>query len=150
MTYMAYNSKQLEIEDKANTTLVISKWTTCKKSHVIQLNLGMKYFWKDMDFYILLKILVKTANICLGKVVLKKFWTRLEDVFSVTVFCFPRRLQDGFAKRLLKNVLKTSWRSLEENVWQNCFEMSWGHLKVSFEYFFGKYLTSMPWKRLAR
>ena len=43
------------------------------------------------------------ANICLDEDVLKTTWRRLEDVFSVTFFCLPRRLE---------GVLKTSWRRL--------------------------------------
>ena len=43
------------------------------------------------------------ANIRLGEDVLKTYWRRLQDVFSVTFFCLPRRLED---------VLKTSGRRL--------------------------------------
>ena len=39
---MAYISKQLEIEDKVNIILVISKCTTYQQ-HVIQLNLRIEY-----------------------------------------------------------------------------------------------------------
>ena len=38
------------------------------------------------------------------------WWKCLEDVFSVTFFYLPRRLEDMFARRLLVDVLKTSWR----------------------------------------
>ena len=34
------------------------------------------------------------ANIRLGEDVLKTYWRRLQDVFSVTFFCLPRRLED--------------------------------------------------------
>ena len=47
------------------------------------------------------------------------WWRRTEDVFSVTFFCLPRRLEDIIARRLantswrrLEDVLKTSWRRL--------------------------------------
>ena len=40
---MACISKQLEIEDKVNIILVISKCTTYQPQHVIQLNLRIEY-----------------------------------------------------------------------------------------------------------
>ena len=46
------------------------------------------------------------ANIRLGEYVLKTSWRRLQDVFSVTFFCLPRRLEDIIARRLTN----TSWR----------------------------------------
>ena len=60
-------------------------------------------------------------------VLVKNYWRRLEvvfrvkcfcleDVFSVTFFCLSRRLQDIIARRLLENVLKTSWRRHLEDV----------------------------------
>ena len=39
---------------------------------------------------------------------------RLQDVFSVTIFCLPRRLQDVFAKRF-QDIFKTSWKT------KNCY-----------------------------
>ena len=39
---------------------------------------------------------------------------RLEDIFSVTIFLFPRRLQDVF-KTFLQDVFKTSWKA------KNCY-----------------------------
>ena len=44
----------------------------------------------------------------------KTYWRRLEDVFSVTFFCLPRRLEDIHnCKTSCKHVLKTSsWRHL--------------------------------------
>ena len=53
------------------------------------------------------------------------WWRRTEDVFSVTFFCLPRRLEDITARRLantslrrledvLEDVLKTSWKCLED------------------------------------
>ena len=50
---------------------------------------------------------------CLSENVLKTDW---EDVFSVTFFCLPRRLQDIISRCLLEDVLKMSWRRLEEDV----------------------------------
>ena len=38
------------------------------------------------------------------------WWRRTEDVFSVTFFCLPRRLEDIIARRLAN----TSWRRLED------------------------------------
>ena len=40
------------------------------------------------------------ANIRLGEDVLKTSSRRLQDVFSVTFFCLPRRLEDIIAIRL--------------------------------------------------
>ena len=72
-------------------------------------------------------------------VLVKNYWRRLEvvfrvkcfcleDVFSVTFFCLSRRLQDIIARRLLENVLKTSWRRHLEDVFgrhlgrqKNCY-----------------------------
>ena len=102
MTYMAYISKQLEIEDKVNIILVISKCTTYQQQHVIQLNLRIEYLWRGMDFYLLLKMLAKTANICLCKEVLKTFWARLW-----------RRLQRNSLLSSKASSSKTSWRCLE-------------------------------------
>ena len=66
-------------------------------------------------------------------VLVKTYWRCLEDVFSVTFFCLPRRLEDIIARRLantswrrlgrrkvlrwrrLQDVLKTSWKT--RNVW---------------------------------
>ena len=39
---------------------------------------------------------------------------RLEDIFSVTIFLFPRRIQDVF-KTFLQDVFKTSWKA------KNCY-----------------------------
>ena len=41
-------------------------------------------------------------------VLVKTYWKRLEDVFSVTFFCLPRCLED-----VLKTSWKMSWRRLE-------------------------------------
>ena len=61
------------------------------------------------------------ANIRLGEDVLKTSSRRLQDVFSVTFFCLPRRLEDALktswrhnCNTSCKHVLKTSWRRLED------------------------------------
>ena len=61
------------------------------------------------------------------------WWRRPEDVFSVTFFCLPRRLQDITARCLLEDVLKTPWRRpLEEAVLQTHLEdVVQGVLKTS-------------------
>ena len=52
------------------------------------------------------------------------WWRRTEDVFSVTFFCLPRRLEDIIARRLAN----TSWRLLKTSC-----EMSWRRLQDVFE-----------------
>ena len=59
-----------------------------------------------------LTILLKTQQTF---VLVKTYWRRLEDVFSVTFFCLPRRLQDIIARSLLEDILVTSWRRRLEN-----------------------------------
>ena len=69
------------------------------------------------------------ANIRLYENVLKTSSRRLQDVFSVTFFCLPRRLEGIIAKRLtntswrrlgrrFKDVLKTSWRRFRKTSWR--------------------------------
>ena len=48
------NSKQLEIEDRINLTMVI-KWRLYVWKLDIHLNQEIEYMWKDMDFCPLLK-----------------------------------------------------------------------------------------------
>ena len=67
-------------------------------------NLSYTFVWHQQTF-----VLVKT------------YWRCLEDVFSATFFCLPRRLEDvlktswkRFGKTYRKYVLKTSWRRLQE------------------------------------
>ena len=69
-------------------------------------------------------------------------WKRLQHVFSITVFCLPRR---HLARRLedLQDVFKTSWkikilcwRCLEDITWRCLQKMSW------------RRLADMSWKRL--
>ena len=78
----------------------------------------------------LIMFFCKTANIRLGEDVLKTSWKRLEDVFSATLFCLQRRLEDVlrkttsckyFLRSYLEDVLKTS---LEEDLQ----DVSWGRL----------------------
>ena len=52
------NSKQLEIEDRINLTMVI-KWRLYVWKLDIQLNQEIEYMWKNMDFCLLLKTWVK-------------------------------------------------------------------------------------------
>ena len=49
-------------------------------------------------------------------------WRHTEDVFSVALFSLSRRLQDITARHLHEDVLKTSWKRLEENVLQTRLE----------------------------
>ena len=53
------NCKPLEIEDKINITLVINWSVKYKKWCAIQFSLEIKYFYKAMDLFLLLKIWVK-------------------------------------------------------------------------------------------
>ena len=96
------------------------------------------------------------ANIRLGKDVLKTSSRRLQDVFSVTFFCLPRRLEDIIARRLAntswrhncktpcKHVLKTSWRRFRKTYCQcvlkdekcyaeDVFKTSWKARNVCWE-----------------
>ena len=54
----------------------------------------------------------KVSKLCSQQtfVLVKTYWRRLENVFSVTIFCLPRRLEDIIARRLAN----TSWRRLED------------------------------------
>ena len=69
------------------------------------------------------------ANIRLSKDVLETSWRRLEDVFSVTFFCLPRRLEDIIARRLAN----TSWRRLEDIIARRLTNTSWRRLGRRFE-----------------
>ena len=82
------------------------------------------------------------ANIRLGKDVLKTSWRHLEDVFSVTFFCLPRRLEDIIARRLantswrrlgrrLEDVLKTSWRRLGRHL-EDVLKTSWRRFRKTY------------------
>ena len=68
------------------------------------------------------------ANIRLGEDVLKTPWRRLQDVFSVTFFCLPRRLEDIIARRLAN----TSWRRLEDILGRLIANTSWRSLEDIF------------------
>ena len=90
------------------------------------------------------------ANICWS-------WSCLQHVFSVTILCLQRRLEDifkiswGHLARRLEDVLKmslrllgkqkivtlkTSWGRLEDMSWRHREDMSW------------RCLEDMPWRRL--
>ena len=73
------------------------------------------------------------ANICWSWRRLQDMsWRRLQHVFSVTILCLPRRLEDvlktswktkncyaeDILKTCLEDVLKTSWRCLEDISWR--------------------------------
>ena len=77
-------------------------------------------------------------------------WRRLEDVFSVTFFCLPVRLQDVFKTCLQDVFLKTSWRHLEEDVLKTSgkevLKMCWRRL----EDLFGRNFANTSWRRLGR
>ena len=51
-------------------------------------------------------------------------WRRLQHVFSVTIFCFPRRFQD---------VLKASWRLLSKTSWKHLTRHLEDVLKTSWK-----------------
>ena len=64
-------------------------------------------------------------------VLMKTYWRRLEDVFSVTIFCLSRRRRlENVLKTPCEDVLKASWRSLED--------------------IFGRGLANTSWRRLGR
>ena len=50
-------------------------------------------------------------------------WRRLQLVFSVTIICLPRHIQDVL-KTSCKYVLKKSWRRLDD-ILQNVLKTSW-------------------------
>ena len=58
----------------------------------------------------------------------KTYWRRLEDVFSVTVFCLPRRLQDVWIRlqgMIARRLTNTSWRRLEDVLRRRIAKTSW-------------------------
>ena len=74
------------------------------------------------------------ANIRLGKDILETSSRRLQDVFSETFFCLPRRLGDIIARRLAN----TSWRHLE--AWSHNCKTSYKHvLKTSWKTFWRRF-----------
>ena len=86
--------------------------------------------WKHYS----LKIGSNPANICWS-------WRRLQHVFSITIFCLPRCLEDVLQMRpswrCLEDVLKTSRkmsrRRLEYMSWRRLEDMSSRHLEGVFE-----------------
>ena len=100
----------------------------------------------------MLKLGTDPANIRLGQDVLKTSWRRLEDVFSVTFFCLPRRLENVLktswrhnCKTSCKHVWKTSWRRLED-VLKTPWKTSWRRL----EDVLGRRIANTSWRRLGR
>ena len=57
-------------------------------------------------------------------------WRRSQHVFSITIFCLPRRLEDVL-KLSCKYVLKTSSRRL--HVFKTSRKTSWRHLQDDFK-----------------
>ena len=73
-------------------------------------------------------------------------WRRLEDVFSVTFFCLPRRLADVFQKSSIKlNCKMSSWWRLED-VLEDVLKTSWRRL----EGVFGRRIANTFWRRWKR
>ena len=70
-----------------------------------------------------------SANIRLVEDVLKTSRRHLQDVFSVTFFCLPRRLEDIIARRLAN----TSWRRLEDILGRRIANTSWRRLQDVFK-----------------
>ena len=66
-------------------------------------------------------------------VLVKTYWRRLQDVFSVTSFCLPIRLANTSWRRL-EDVLKTSWRHFRKTYCKYVYKTSsrgLGRRKVS-------------------
>ena len=85
------------------------------------------------------------ANIRLGKDILETSSRRLQDVFSETFFCLPRRLGDIIARRLAN----TSWRRLE--AWSHNCKTSYKHvLKTSWKTFWRRFgnVLKTSWRGL--
>ena len=82
------------------------------------------------------------ANICWP-------WKHLQYVFSVTILRLPRRLKDVL-KRSCKNVLKTSWKRLEDLL-QDVFKTSsrrLGRQKIVTLQTSWRCVQDMSWRRL--
>ena len=62
------------------------------------------------------------------------WWRDTEDVFNVTFFCLPRRLEGIIARRLedvLEDVLKTPWRRLARRL-EDVLKTSWRHFRKTY------------------
>ena len=84
------------------------------------------------------------ANIRLGEDVLKTSSTRLQDVFSVTFFCLPRRRVDVLKTSLRPNCktsCKTSWKRFEDVLRRRIANTPWRRLEDVFNTF---------WRRLGK
>ena len=71
-------------------------------------------------------------------VLVKTYWRRLQDVFSVTFFCLPRRLEDVWktswrhnCKTSCKHVLKTSWKTSLKRL-EDVLKTSWRHFRKTY------------------
>ena len=87
--------------------------------------------WTSYELLFIWSQVQYPANIC---------WSsrRLQDVFSITIFRLPRRLED-----ISQEVLRTSWKT--KNCYaENVLKTSWRHvLKTS-----SRHVLKIPWKRL--
>ena len=104
-----------------------------------------------------LKIRLARANIDCTSMYFKpskhlSWWRRTEDVFSVTFFCLPRRLEDIISRRLantprrrlgrrLEDVLKMSWRRLARRL-EDVLKTSSRHFRKTYY----KYVFKTSWK----
>ena len=91
-----------------------------------------------------------SANIRLVEDVLKTSRRHLQDVFSVTFFCLPRRPEDIIARRLantswkrLEDVLQTSWKTSCKRL-EDVLKTSWRH----HEGILGRRIANTSWRRL--
>ena len=104
------------------------------------------------DFKIKPKGSAFAVNIRLGENLLKTSWRHLGDVFSVTFFCLPRRLEDIIARRpantswiRLEYVLKTSWKTSWKRL-ENVLKTSWRRFRKTY----CKYVLKTSSRRLGR
>ena len=88
-------------------------------------------------------------------VLVKTYWRRIQDVFSVTFLCLPRRLEDTIRKTSYKHVLKTSWRRLGRRFkdvlktpWRSFRKTAWRRLEDVLERTYCKYVLKGSWRRL--
>ena len=89
----------------------------------------------------------------------RTYWRRLEDVFSVTFFCLPRRLEEVLktscrhnCKTSWKHVLKTSWRRLQDVLGRRIANTSWRSLQdvLEDEKCYAEDVFKMSWRRLGK
>ena len=76
-------------------------------------------------------------------------WRRLQHAFRVKVFCLSKRLDDVLQRRL-EDVLKTSWRHIED-ILQDVLKTYWrclGRRKIVTLNTSSRLLEDMSWRRL--